>query len=418
MNRFTCLFIILLCIIKIDGQTIPPQKEMSLQYAIELGLKNNPELKASSEKINAAKGRYHSGISLPSPEVSVSYEYIPTGSGIKSYGEKTIEIKQSLDFPTKYFLRGSVLSDMQEIEVYKFRLAEMELTSQVKSAYYNLLAKQSLLKIAEENVEIMNDFHNKADARLKVGEGTDLERLTAKIQFSEAKNSVEVQRNYLKKACTELNHLLGYGADLSDNDCILSDSLSLTECKLSFEEIYAGALSKNCRLKIDELNTNISSGNKSLAWSGLLPNLNFSYMKQERDGSTGFYGASFGISVPLWFMFDQKGQIEEATANVSIAESELKASKNLLFTKIKNAYNEFQINYKQIRFYLDEIIPEVNEIHRVALKSYSAGEISYLEYLQSKHALITAKSEYINLLLSYNNALAQLELAAGYNITN
>ncbi|PJC59051.1 MAG: hypothetical protein CO025_07375, partial [Ignavibacteria bacterium CG_4_9_14_0_2_um_filter_37_13] len=67
------------------------------------------------------------------------------------------------------------------------------------------------------------------------------------------------------------------------------------------------------------------------------------------DGNAGFYGASFGISVPLWFIFDQRGKIQEAVANQSISESQLQLTKNEVALKLKSAFTDHENNLKQVK---------------------------------------------------------------------
>ncbi len=413
VNKIFVLFVTILLPHCIYGQT--EIKEISLNDAIEIGLKNNPEIKSAQEKILAAKGRFWSGIFLPSPEISVRYEWIPRDKNLKSFGELTQEINQSFEFPANYFLKGRKLSNEEEIAYYRFKQTELIITSQIKSAYYNVLAKKEQLKIAEENLSIAEDFFKKAEIRYNVGEGTNLERLTAKVQFTEAKNNLEVVRNELKTAIAELNFALGYGRQ-SEEIFTLKDNLVFKEYNFSFDELFSLSSYANPKIKIAELNLSSSYIDKKLAWSSILPIFNLSYFKQARDGDRGYYGASFGISVPLWFMFQQRGQIQEASANVNIAESELQLAKNEVYLRLKSAFNEYENDLKQVKLYLNDILPQSEEIFRVAAKSYEAGEITYLEYLQAKQTLITSKNNYIKALLKYYLSLFALEEIVGQSL--
>lgn len=394
------------------GQT----KKISLSEAIEIGLKNNPEIKAAQEKISAAKGRFWSGISLPSPNVSVRYEWTPKDKSLRSFSERTQEVSQSFEFPTNYFLRGSRFNKEEDIAYYRLRQTEVVITAQIKSAYYNVLAKKELLRIAEENLKIAEDFSKKAEIRYNVGEGTNLERLTAKAQYTEAKNNLEVARNELRTAFAELNFSLGYGRRPKEI-FTLADSLTYSPTdKFTFEELYNLSLSVNQQIKISELNISISSINKSLAWSSLLPGFNFSYFKQTRDGDNGFYGASFGISVPLWFLFENRGQIQEATANVNIAESELQSVKNEVYLRLRSAFNDYENDLRQVNLYISDILPQAEEAYRSATASYDAGEITYIEFLQARQTLIGAYSNYTNVLFNYYRAIFTLEETVGQNL--
>ncbi|KUO63496.1 hypothetical protein APF79_06910 [bacterium BRH_c32] len=415
-NKLFVLFAIALLPLCIYGQT--EIKKLSLNEAVEIGLKNNPEVRSAIENISASKGRFWSGISLPQPEVGVSYEYAPVNSSLSNYSEKTLSVSQSFEFPSNYFLKGSKFNKEEEIAVYKLNLTERSVINQVKTSYYKVLAKQYQVKSAEENLLISEDFFKKAEIRQNVGEGTNLERLTAKVQYTEARNNLEVAKNELTTSFAELNYSLGYGKQSYELNFALTDTLVFVDHAINIEQIYKSLEETNPQIKIAELKYGIASVEKGLAWSSLLPNINLAYFKQTRDGDTGFYGASFGISVPLWFMFDQRGKIQEAVANQSISESELQLTKNEIALKIKSAFTDHENNLKQVKLYANDILPQAEEIYRTAIKSYDAGEITYIEFLQAKQTLINAKNNYINVLYNYNRSIFTLEEIVGKSFIN
>ncbi|MFA6980502.1 MAG: TolC family protein [Ignavibacteriaceae bacterium] len=414
MKKLFVLFAALVLSLNNYGQT--EIKKLSLNEAIKIGLKNNPEVKSAIESISASKGRFWSGISLPQLEVGVSYEYAPVKSGLSNYSEKTLAISQSFEFPTNYFLKGSKLNKEEEIAVHKLSLTQRRIFSQIKTNYYKALAKQYQVKSAEENLAISEDFFKKAAIRQNVGEGTNLERLTAQVQHTEAQNNLEVAKNDLKTALAELNYSMGYGKQSYDSNFNLADSLVFIDHEISLEQIYNLFEETNPQIKIAGLNYEIASVEKGLAWSSLLPNINLAYFKQTRDGNTGFYGASFGLSVPLWFMFDQRGKIQEASANQLISESELQLTKNEIALKLKSAFTDHENNLKQVKLYVNDLLPQAEEIYRIAIKSYDAGELTYLEYLQAKQTLINSRNNYINVLFNHYQSVFRIEEITGQNI--
>ena len=260
------------------------------------------------------------------------------------------------------------------------------------------------------------DFFDKAKIRYNVGEGTNLEELTAKVQLSEAKNKLEIAKNDLKAAFAELNYALGYGKDNYNSIPVLTDSLTFTEYTINFEKIIQTVEESNSQILIAELNTGISSVEKTLAWTSLLPNFSLSYFRQSLDGDNSFYGAAFGVSVPLWFLFEQRGTIQEATANQSISEFTLLHTKNEIILKLKNAYTDYTNNQQQLKTYIHDIIPQAEEVYRTAIRSFDEGELSYLEYMQAKQLLINARENYIPALYNYNQTLILLEEIVGKNL--
>ena len=414
MNKYFILAALALFISKLNGQT--EINQLSLNEAIEIGVRQNPELLQSAENINAAKGRFWKGISLPQPELELSLEYAPVNTSLSNYSERTFAISQSFEFPTNYFLKGNKYSKEEEIALEQFLLKKYELVKQIKSAYFKVLADQSIVKYSEENLIISDDFYKKAQIRYNVGEGTNIEELTAKVQLSEAKNKLEIAKNNLNTSLAELNYVLGYGNQNKTSSLLLTDSLIYTEHNFSLETVYQTAEETNPQIKEAKLNNGIAGVEKTLAWSSLLPNFNLAYFKQSRDGDSGFYGASFGVSVPLWFIMDQRGAIQEASANESISEALLQQTKNEIRLKLKNAYTNYVNNKQQIKTYTDDILPQTEEVYRTAIKSYDAGELSYLEYMQVKQLVINARENYITALFNYNKSLFELEEIIGKNI--
>ena len=389
--------------------------KLNLNDAVEIGLKNNPEIKRAKESISASQGRFWSGISLPKPEFGADYEYTPINSRIGNYSERTYGVRQSFDFPTNYFLKGSKLNKEEEVARYLLNVTERSVVNQVKTGYYKVLAKQYQVKSAQEILIISEDFFKKAEIRQSIGEGTNLEKLTAKVQYTEAKNNLEVSKNELKTAFAELNYALGFENRNSDSNFVLTDSLVFAEYDLSLWQMYQSVESTNPEIKIAKLNYGIASMEKKLAWSSALPNISMAYYKQKRDGDNGFYGASFGLSIPLWFMFDQRGRIQEATANQSASKAELQLTKNEIALKLKSAITDYENNLKQVRLYVNDILPQSEEIYRSAVKSYDAGELSYLEYLQAKQTLINSNN-LINALFNHYQSVFRIEEITGKNV--
>lgn len=391
--------------------------DLSLSDAINIALKNNAEVIKYSYKIEEANARYSQGISLPQPNISLSYELIPDGKGLKDYEERTFEINQSFEFPTKYFLKGSRLNKDIQIAETNYELAKFRLTGRIKQAYYKVIHRNLDLKIAMENLQIAEDFLSKSQIRYNVGEGTNLELMTANVQRSEAINLIEGIKSELKTAVSELRLEMGLTGN-SDFNYNFNDSLYYKSFNFSAESLVQSALSNNPQLKIAELNINTSSIEKSLAWQSILPNINFSYYRQALSGNPDFYGFSFGISVPLWFMFEHKGKIQEADVIYKSAETEKKTLYNNIITEVRNNFQEFRNKERELLLYQKDILLQAEEIYRTAKVSYEQGEANYLLLLEAKKTLISAKENYVNSIYMYMLAFINLEQTTGKSLGN
>ncbi len=238
--------------------------------------------------------------------------------------------------------------------------------------------------------------------------------MTAKVQLSEANSNLGIYKNEYSKSLEELIFSMGLKSNTHSN-FNLTDSLSFVNYENVIQN-YCSNFSSNLQITLDKKNKEILEVEESLASSSFLPDINFSYYLQSRDNNNGYYGVSLGISVPLWFMFEQRGKIQEAKANYKTAEYNLKQTINQENYKIQNSLKDFENNLEQVNLYTEEIIPQANEIFRTASESYNAGEANYIEFLQAKQTLLNAQNNYNKALLNYYLSIFEIEEIIGKNI--
>ena len=135
-------------------------------------------------------------------------------------------------------------------------------------------------------------------------------------------------------------------------------------------------------------------------------------------GNPDFYGLSLGISVPLWFMFENNGKIQEANVSYLIAETEKRTLYNNIVTEVKNNYEEFRNRERELLLYQSDILIQAEEVYGTAKISYEQGEANYLSLLEAKKTLITAKENYLNSIYQYKLAYIKLEQTIGKLMDN
>lgn len=407
---------LILCLLPaVKAQQVVNVNELSLISAVNIALENNQVLKISQSEIDASRGRFWQNTWLPSPEVSLTYEAVPLHTPIKNYGERYIELSQSVDYPAGIYFRSKSFAKAIDASKEWLNSQRHLITIQVKRRYYEALASIEKVKANEENLELLRSFLEKSEARLKLGEGTNLETLTAKVQHKEALNLLEESRNNQRNAMNNLALAMGISSREIEN-ADLSDSLNSRQYEISLDELISRA-ENNSFIRTAELNLSKAQYDNKYAWAKLLPGFNLAYSREAIGSNNNYYGVSLGVKVPLWFMFNEKGDIQEASANQRSAEHELALTKNETITGIKNSFNDYQNQKNQLAAYKKEILPLSEEVYRIAKASYDAGEITYLELMQAQQTLISAQNNFIDVMLNYNHALLSLEEAAGYTLS-
>lgn len=393
------------------------QETISLEQAMNLALRHNPELQQARQVRRAAAGRVWSGMALPQPELSYAYEYLPLGKSLSHFGERTIEVAQEFDFPTTYLLRGRALNAETVLARTQLRRKALALLSDVQRAYWEVKAREAQLIIAETNCELAAEFSRKAAIRQEAGEGSLLEKLTAQVQSTQAQNAMESAQGERSAALARLVALLGRERD--SGTWVLTDTLTYQPRSLTLEELEAAAWRQSPDLLRAEIAVSTLRTRQALSWSSLLPSFRLGYSRQALEGGgNDYYGVAFGATIPLWFLFDQRGRVQEATAELRGGEFEQTALRNELSARLHTAWLEYTNQERQVRLFQNELLPQANEIYRTATVSYDAGEIGYLELLQSRQTVAGMHAGYIDALVGYKRASIELNELAGEVPTN
>ncbi len=386
---------------------------LSMADAVRVAIENHPAVRSGAAALSASKGRFWRGISPPPPSLSVDYSYVPLGSSLNSFGEKTVEINQALEFPLTTIARGSGLSREVSARESELASARLQVAANVKLAYVLTLASERRLELAKENLTIADSFLHDARTRKNVGEGTQLELLTAQAQRTQAANALETARAALFTAQSELRVALGWSPERPVTALALSDSLGYLPLALRLDSLQLTAQRLSPQVAAYENRVGAAKAERTAAWMSVLPSLNISYYRQTVGDNPNLYGMKFGISLPIWFLLDNQGQVQEASAGVTLASQALRATQSMVALEVASAFTAYANSKRQVELHQLELLPQAEEIFRVASISYQAGEVGYVEFLQALQTLNAARNASLDALVDYNSALFRLEKSLG-----
>ena len=114
-----------------------------------------------------------------------------------------------------------------------------------------------------------------------------------------------------------------------------------------------------------------------------------------------------GANIPL-FNNGVKTKTKAAQFGVQAAEKENEKNKWQLSNAYKQAYLQFQKAQQQLNYYQTEGLQYATIILNAANKSYKAGDIGYVEYVQNIKEAISLKANYLQAINDYNQAVIQI----------
>src|SRR5207244_4888173 len=95
-----------------------------------------------------------------------------------------IGLSQKFPFPGKLSLKEEVANRSAEITEQALRAKERDLTARVKQTYYDLFLAHKAIQIHHEQIDLLKQFFEIANARFRAGKGSQVDVLKAQVELS------------------------------------------------------------------------------------------------------------------------------------------------------------------------------------------------------------------------------------------
>jgi cobalt-zinc-cadmium resistance protein CzcA len=381
------------------------QQSISLQDAIDLGLKNNLQVKNEKLKAEYQKQLIKTGINIPGTMVGGEYGQINS-----SYYDNRFSINQGMNFPTVYSRQRSILNETWKGSLLNINVKEAELKRNITLTYYDLVLLNEKLSLLKTVDSIYGNYLKAAQLQFEKGENNILEKTAAESQ----KGQINIQMNQLQQDI-ELS-LLQFQLLLNSPAKYIPEK---TNRKMQVTvSVDTSSLRQHPLIKQLEQQNRLSLINTKLEKSKLLPDLNFAYNNMSMLGvgsdnvlystrSARFQSVQVALGIPLFFGAQK--------ARISSAKSLQLISQNNYSTGLQSLQNEYlrtiatiENQLRSISYYENTALKNSDIISETALKRFKDGEINYLEWTILMNQSINIKSDYLNTLKTYNETSIQL----------
>lgn len=395
-------------------------EKLSLHDAISVALKVNPEVLRAQKEIDASEGRILQAGRIPNPEFGISWNETPTNFNIRDADERDIGITQQIEFPTKRANRIDVATFDKQIAELQLERLNAILTARVRKAYNSLLFSQEIVESLEEQLKLLRQFLELVNAKLMGGTSSYLDVIRAKVELTRLNNELTEAGREVQIRKIQLNLLLGREGDRSIE---LLDSLSYVPMTIRKDTLMTLLSEKSSFLRMAQRSVGRQQSALSLARTSFLPDFSVGFFHQRRaeeppfnanqftGTTTNSLGVQLGISIPLWFWQEPKGQVHEANALVDIAQLNLRAVEHRVRARVLGALDLVNVAQAQVRVFDTSLLADLKDILATGIAQYRNNQIDVLNLLDVYRTYRAAKVEYARALLNYVNAVADLEAA-------
>lgn len=396
-------------------QSLPadPNGVLTLPESLSLALMHNPELRAFSWEVRASQARTLQAGLRPNPELGLDVEAVG-GTGERSGfdgSETTLQLSQLVELGDKRGKRTKVASVEEEISQRDYEAKRRQVSSEVAKAFGQALAAQERLSLSEEMLRLSGELVETVSQRVEAGKDSPVEKAkaavvlaNARIRHQQALKDLELSHKQLaatwgstKPHFKEVSGLLSVAPIpamdeltrfIQENPDVIRSSLAVDREKatLELEKAKAGS------------DITLSGG--------------FQRFEEANDNAM-----VLGISVPLPISDRNQGGRLEATYNLAKAREQDKAVRTAVEMELAAAYQSLSNAYNEALELEANVLQNAGRLFDASKEGYSQGKLDYLELLDAQRTLFEVKGQYIEALISYHLAKADVERLIGRELS-
>lgn len=393
------------------------QPVLTIEEAIKSALNNNFSIQLRKNEAEISKNNVSLGNAgfLPRIDLNGSYNTSVNNTNLEFFDGRVTErtgarsgslntglaLNWTLFDGFAMFLNYDKLSELNEISKLILKSEIEEVLLNIYKIYYSIVSQKSIVKLAEENLNISRDRLNLTNLKNSVGSASEIEALQSRVYFNEDSSNFLNQKEILKSLKIQLNNIL---ARNPETEFEVEDSIPLKQnliSNLKFDDIKI----KNTSVQISEKNIAISDYDYNIIKSNFLPTLSFysnlGYLNSYSDAGilksntqTG-YSLGLNLSYNLFNGFRNSIELE----NKKIIAMNNRLNHNQI---IENIHSAFTVNISNYKKYLELIaLEEINlTVARqnldIATERLNQGVSTPLEFREAQQKFFQAKNRLIS----------------------
>lgn len=458
MRRLVMICVAMTCIATARAQTGPKILPLDLDKAIELALSDNPTIKVANLEIE----RYDYvrketvGNLLPNLSASGQYSYSVVkqemAKGLSFGADNTITATASLSLP---LFAPAVYATMKlnKIEmqnaVESARSSRINLISEVKKAFYNILLAERSLKVLRSSEKTIAETVENTRNMYDNGLASEYDLLTAEVQLSnlqptiiQTENSIEVAKMLLKMYLSIPEDVsIAVRGDLDDFSSTIAAGRSAAfstdiseNSELRTLEIQESLLRQQLRLNNTQRMPTIAAFGSATYTGNDMVRPNFSAMMG--GGSTGDEGGSgdsgtastsraagsfwwqhpisagVQINIPIFSGFrntNKNKQIKNAIEQLRLQRDYLSESTSV---QVRSSINSI-ITARETMYANEKTVAQAQKAYDIANTRYQHGAGTILELNSAELSLTQAKLNYSQAIYDYLSAYADYDRILG-----
>ena len=417
----------------VPAKLVPGVIPLSLQDAINRGVKQNLGLLLSHADIRSARGERWEQLSAILPHVTATpyvaeskvnvdeigfaglanLLHIPPSVGPFSYFDARAAVTQTL-FDWKSINATRAASQSLKSAAYTFKDARDLVVLAVGYVYLQAIADEARIETAEAQVKTAQALYDQAADQIDAGTSPDIDGLRTKVelqtrqqQLIQAKNNFAIQKLTVARVIG-----LAPGQEFEFTDKAPYQAIDA----ITVDEALGRACASRSDYQAAMTDVRAAEFARKAAVAGYLPSLSFNadYGLGGSHPSTATPVADVRgtLTIPIFQGGSVHGDVSQADARLEQSRERLENLRAQIDSDVRAALLNLQSSADQVKVARSNI-DLAEETLTQSRDRFSAGVTDTVEVVQSQEAAASAHEQYISSLYRYNYAKISLVRALG-----
>jgi outer membrane protein TolC len=417
----------------VPTKLVPGVIPLSLQEAIDRGLKQNLGLLLSNTDIRSARGQRWEQLSALLPHASVSpyvamskinlgelgltslpgVTNIPAAVGPFSYFDSRATVTQSV-FDWKSINATRAASQSVKSAEYSYKDARDLVVLAVGFVYLQAIADEARVETSEAQVKTAQALFDQATDQVNSGTSPAIDGLRAKVELQTRQQQLIQARNDLAIQKLTVARVIGLAPgqqfELTDK------SPYQPIAGITVDEALKRAYDSRSDYKAAMTDVRAAQLSRRAATAGYLPSLSFDAdygaAGSHPSTATQVYDVRGTLTIPIFQGGSVHGDVLQADARLEQSRDRLDNLRAQIDADVRTALLNLESSAEQVNVARSNI--DLSEETLVQSRDrFTAGVTDTVEVVQSQEAVAAAHEQYISSLYSYNYAKISLARALG-----
>jgi len=385
---------------------------LTLDDAVNLAVRDNPELKSVRAKWEAMRERPIQAHALPNPMFTYGGMDMANGGHWPDTDEKRFMVEQEFPWFGKRGLREEIAQKDAEGMQYEVEAMTRDVVMMVKETYFDLYAVWQVIEVTQNDGDVLERMSKIAETMYTTGDRSQQDVLKAKTEITMLKQrllELDAQETTLK---AKLNTLMNQRADAPVGRAGTPPEAGFSG---DVETLFALAATTRPEVRAAQAQVERYELEKELMAKESAPDYRLGL--EYRDFARGDDMVMFKVSIdlPLWQSKYQAG-VREAVKMRAASRAAREAAERQSALDVQDASFKLLTTKRTLDLYRTELIPQAQMRFNASETSYQTGKVDFMDLLESQRFLLNAR---IMALMAEGNLgmqFARLERAVGQEL--